>query len=568
MHVPTTTPRASLYYAYRVHPFRRPPEMDGGGTSHPVAIVGAGPVGLTTAIVLARHGVRSVVIESEAQLSEGSRAIVLTRRSMEILQHAGVHAPFVAKGLTWSTGRSFFRGREVYRMQMPHDDDDRFLPGTNLQQQYIEEYLLDGALATGLVELRWQTRFVSLTDERGGVTLVLDTPEGEYRLRADWVVAADGGRSAVRRHLGLRFEGNAYPGHFVIADIAADIGLPTERLCHFDPAWNPGNNVLVHREPDGIWRLDYRLPEGESPEQALAPETLARRIDTILAMIGRPVPWQLDWATVYSANTLTLPDYRHGRVLFAGDAAHILPIFGVRGANTGFQDADNLGWKLAHVARGSAPDALLDSYSHERVEAAREICQEGGRSTRFMSPPTAGFRLMRDATLSLVLSQDWPKDLLHWRTSRPHDYAESALNTADAPGAFDAGLAPGAALRNVRLGDDDFLFDHLPGGFVLLGFAGDASQSSALCEAAAGARAACGEALECLLVVSHEAARADRSSATTIVDQAARIAMKYDGRAGTAYLIRPDGHVCARWRRVDAGALAAALRRALGRPGH
>ena len=205
----------------------------------------------------------------------------------------------------------------------------------------------------------------------------------------------------MRKLLGLRMEGRSYPGNFVIADIKAKIDLPTERLCYFDPAWNPGNNVLVHRQPDDLWRIDFRLPDDETPEQALEPATLSRRIDAVLGMIGRKDRWQLDWATVYSANTLTLPEFVHGRVLFTGDAAHLLPIFGVRGCNTGLQDCNDMAWKLAFVIKGWSRPALLDTYSSERVQAAREICEEGGKSTRFMTPPTAGARLMRDAVLSL-----------------------------------------------------------------------------------------------------------------------------------------------------------------------
>ena len=395
MHQPNATPHASIWYNYQVFPFRRPAELDGVRGTHPVVVVGAGPIGLVTALNLARFGVACVVLEAEQQVCHGSRAIVLTRRSMEILQQAGVAAPFIVKGLPWSDGRSFFRGQEVYRMVLPHDDDDRFLPGLNLQQQYIEEFLLDAAQRNPLIELRWASKLLALEQQADHATLRVDTPAGEYDLRAAWVVAADGGRSTLRRLLGLRMEGRAYAGNFVIADIKADLGLPTQRLCYFDPQWNPGNNVLVHRQPDNIWRLDFRLPENETAEQALAPALLAERVEKILAMVGSPVPWALDWATVYSASTLTLDEFVHNRVCLVGDAAHLLPIFGVRGANTGLQDAENLAWKLAFVLRGLAPERLLASYSAERVAAAREICAEAGKSTRFMTPPSAGFRLLR-----------------------------------------------------------------------------------------------------------------------------------------------------------------------------
>lgn len=558
MHQPETAPRASIFYDYKIHAFARPPEMDGRGEAAPVVIVGAGPIGMLTAIELARFGVRSILLESELQVSHGSRAIVLTRRSMEILQHAGVAGPFLKKGLQWSQGRSFFRGKEVYRMVMPHDADDRFLPGLNIQQQYIEEYLVDAVNATGMVEFRWGSKVVGVTQHADRAALRVDTPEGEYDLPAQWVVAADGGRSTIRRLLDLRMEGRSYAGNFVIADIRCDIDLPTERLCHFDPAWNPGNNVLVHRQPDGIWRIDFRLPDGETAEEALEPTLLARRIEAVLDMIGQKKPWNLDWATVYSANTLTLPDFRSGRVLFTGDAAHLLPIFGVRGANTGFQDCDDLAWKLAFVARGLAPETLLDSYSQERVQAAREICEEGGKSTRFMTPPTSGFRLMRDAALSFSLSETFANDLMHWRTSRPHDYTHSALNSfRDEDAAFAGGVACGAPMRNVKLGVDDYLMDRLKAGFQLLMFA-DGAVSAAQAAMVAAAKAAA-VPVNTILVAAANAGALNGAADLVVDDAEGRVAAKYAASPGAGYLIRPDGHVCARWPEADAARLETAL---------
>ncbi len=563
MHLPESAPRASIFYDYRLHPFRRPPEMDGGGGEVPVAVVGAGPIGMVTALNLARFGCRVVLLEAELQVSHGSRAIVLTRRSMEILQQAGLAAPFVEKGLPWSSGRSFYRGQEVYQLVMPHDPDDRFAPGLNLQQQYIEQFLVEAIERQPLIDLRWGSKVTALAQDEDGATLTVDTPEGEYALRTGWVVAADGGRSALRRLLGLRLEGRAYAGNFVIADIKAALGLPTQRLCYFDPDWNPGNNVLVHRQPDDLWRLDFRLPDGETAEQALEPARLAERIDKILAMVGRPVPWQLDWATVYSASTMTLPDYVVGRTCFVGDAAHLLPIFGVRGANTGLQDADNLAWKLALVAQGRASETLLRSFATERVQAAREICEEGGKSTRFMTPPTAGFRLMRDAVLSLTLSEDFPKDLLHWRTSRPHVHALSPLNSyPDHDAGFAAGPCCGAPLADVKLGEDDHLRDHLGSGFQLLvfGAAEPDDEVAALLQQPAPP----GIGLHRLLVVPAITPAWQALGVPLLADPAGRIAAKYAAIPATAYLARPDTHVCARWRRAGPAQLRWALATAIG----
>jgi 3-(3-hydroxy-phenyl)propionate hydroxylase len=317
----------------------------------------------------------------------------------------------------------------------------------------------------------------------------------------------------------------------------------------------------MHREPHGIWRVDYQLPPGETPEQALQPASMRARIDAQLAMIGHAgTPWQMDWSSVYSARTLTLPDYVVGRVLFAGDAAHLLPIFGVRGANTAFQDAQALGWQLAAVVRSTAGPALLANYSAERVGAAREIIDEAGKSTRFMAPPSRGFRLLRDAVLSLSLTQDFVRPLYHWRTSRPHAYTRSALNCAhDDDARFTAGPGHGAPPQNVRLGAEDFLLDHIGAGFHLLVFTSTALPAGV--QQVVQAARQRGVPLQVLAIgTAQPVAGADAH----LPDADGRVRQRYAVPAdGAAYLLRPDQHVCARWLVLDADRLQAALATAL-----
>ena len=565
MHQPLAEPRRSIYYTYEVFGAWLP-SLHSKAQHHPVVIAGAGPIGLVAALELARHGVRSVVLESERQVSEGSRAIVFTRRSMEILQQVGVADRITANGLTWRFGNSFYRGQRVFRMEAPHDPDDRFLPMINLQQQYVEEYLIDAARAEPLIELRWGNRVNTVQQDEQGATLEVGTPEGHYTLQADWLVAADGARSGIRAQLGCKLEGNSYEGRFVIADIRIDLPLPTERLAFFDPDWNPGNTILMHREPHGIWRVDYQLPPGEDPEEALKPESLKARIDAQLAMIGHAgLPWEMDWCSVYSARALTLPDYVHGRVLFTGDAAHLLPIFGVRGANTGFQDAQGLAWRLALVTKGLAAPALLAGYSSERVGAAREIIDEAGKSTRFMTPPTRGFRLLRDAVLSLSLSQAFVRPLYHWRTSRPHAYGNSLTNSAnDDNHLFKAGPGHGAPPQNVRLGEDDHLLDHLDHRFSLLYFTAASALPQDLVTEVVALRAR-GLPMRVIAVGSSQpVVGADAS----LADADGHLRERYGVQAaGAAYLLRPDQHVCARWLALDAQRLNAALINAAGLQG-
>jgi len=565
MHQPSAEPRPSLYYPYKVHdPFLpRQAQRDG---RRQVAIVGAGPAGLVTALKLAQFGVRSVVLNAELQVSQGSRAIVFTRRSMEILHQVGVAERVAQNGLPWKFGNSFYRGQRVFRMEAPHDADDRFAPMTNIQQQFMEDYLLEACRASPLVELRWGNKLDSFTQDASGVQLQVDTPEGPYTLEAEWLVAADGGRSGIRASMGLQMEGASYEGLFVIADIRIDLPLPTERLAFFDPPWNPGNTILMHREPLGIWRVDYQLPRGETPEQALQPESLRQRIDAQLAMIGHAgAKWDMDWSSVYSARALTLPDYVQGRVLFTGDAAHLLPIFGVRGANTAFQDAQSLGWHLGCVVNGLAGRSLLANYSAERVGAAREIIDEAGKSTRFMTPPTRGFGLLRDAVLSLSLTQAFVRPLYHWRTSRPHEYTGSALNSpGDDNALFRAGPPHGAPPKDVRLASDDHLLDRLGPGFTLL----YAVQSGALpcaIPAALQDRIATLRARGIPLKVLAVGATSQVQGADdTIADADGHLRAVYGmDTGGAAYLLRPDQHVCARWLTLDATRLSAAFAQAL-----
>ncbi|MEO0029169.1 MAG: 3-(3-hydroxy-phenyl)propionate/3-hydroxycinnamic acid hydroxylase, partial [Pseudomonadota bacterium] len=368
----------------------------------------------------------------------------------------------------------------------------------------------------------------------------------------------------------LKLEGSSYESIFVIADIRIDLPYPTERLAFFDPDWNRGNTILMHREPHGIWRVDYQLPPGETPEEALRPESLKQRIDAQLKMIGfEGTPWEMDWNSVYSARTLTLPEYVHQRIVFTGDAAHLLPIFGVRGANTAFQDAQSLGWHLAFVLNGHAPEALMQNHSTERVGAAREIITEAGKSTRFMAPPSRGFRLLRDAVLSLSLTEEFVRPLYHWRTSRPHEYSHSKLNSScDDNALFTGGPALGAPPQNLQLQHDDYLLDHLGGSFDLV-YAADAQGVPSHITQAITELQQQGFPIK-LIAISAQAQATATATATaqtqtmasahvTLHDPQQRFQHRYAVPTDGAYLFRPDQHICGRWLQLDAARLKQSL---------
>ncbi len=555
-------PLQSLYFDYPLFEFRQPPELHGGDMQHPVVIAGAGPVGLTAALALAQQGVASVVVEKKDTVNDGSRAICVSRHSFETLQQLGAVAAFLDKALGWTRGRCYYRDQLIHRLEMPHSEDERFLPMYNIQQQYIEQFLIDKtADYPDLIELRWQSEVSELKNSADGVSLGINTPEGSYSLRGNYLLAADGARSTVRELLGLRLQGDNLPGNYVIADVRMAHEFPTERRSFFESSGNPDATVLVHRQPDNIWRVDWQILPGDDPDDAVRENNVRERVAAILAMIGHEGEWELEWWSIYTANTLCLDNYRHGRVLFIGDSGHIVPIFGVRGLNNGIADAVNAAWKLACVLKRLAPASLLDSYSPERRGATIDVLRNAGKSSRFMTPPTRGYALMRKAVLELALTQEFTRPFADPRQVQPYNYEDSPLTTPEAgAGEFTSGPAPGAPLHNCRLDEDDYLLDHIGHSFTVLYFSIEARPSSEL--AALFAQLYQLDPACCILRITGAADQVNEDD--VLVDASGRISRAYDAIAGTVYLVRPDRYVAGRWKSANPEEILAALRRALG----
>ena len=529
-------PLDSLYFRYPHFEAKDVPELHGSNMAHAVVIAGAGPIGMTAALILARHGVRSVLLDRKSTFNDGSRAICIARASMQILERAGAIDAFVAKALPWQFGRSYYKGVQIYRLEMPHPAGEKYMPMWNLQQQYIEQYLHDAVARTPLIDMRWQSEVGGIEADGDTATVQVNSPKGDYALRAQYLLAADGARSPIRGMLGLRLAGENYEGRYVIADVQMKHDFPTERRAFFEPAGNPGGTVLVHKQPDDIWRIDYQLRDDEDAEEAVREENIRARVQAILGDIGHVGEWKLEWWSIYTANTLCLPDYRHGRVFFIGDSAHIVPIFGVRGLNNGLADAHNIAWKLAAVLQGRADDALLDSYTPERRGATLDVFSNASKSARFMTPPTRGWQLAREAVLSLAVKHDFTRGFANPRQMLPYTYADSPLTTSDATRVD--GTVPGSAAPNPKLADDSHLLDGLGAGFAALVF-GDADVDA-----------------DRLRRIDPDFAlrRADRTTA-----------QRFGLPEGAVVLLRPDLHVAARWAsapRIDD--LERALRKALG----
>ena len=555
-----STPSPSLYFDYPFYEFARPPELEGKGGHYPLVIVGAGPVGLVAALELARHGVASVVLDGKSSVSEGSRAICIARHSMECLQQLELDEVFAGKALPWTHGTSYYRDREVYRLEMPHSGHERFYPMYNLQQQYIEKFLVDQAEANPLVELRWQSRVSDLGQDEQGVSVAVDTAEGAYQLRADYLLAADGARGVCRQALGLSLNGDAYEGRYVIADIQMKSSYPTERRAFFDPLSNPGLTILIHKQPDDIWRIDYQIDEHMDDEQELKEENVRKRINSILEMIGERGEWQLEWWSLYKAYTLALDDYRHKRVMFIGDAAHLVPIFGVRGLNSGIADAMNVAWKLAYVVNGLAGEKILDSYSPERRGATLDVFENASKSTRFMTPPSRGHQLMRDAVLSLSISNDFSRHLINPRQSQPYTYIDSPLCVyRQGDEGFSGGAGSGAPIFNHCLEDSSFLLDYIGRGFSAIYFNDENEIDTdvlGLSQALSVGNEKCS-----LIIISSVPVSAPKTQ--VLLDSKRELFQRYAAENGSVYLVRPDRHVLGRWKKCEIHEVLQAFRQCL-----
>jgi 3-(3-hydroxy-phenyl)propionate hydroxylase len=514
--------------------------------SVPVLIAGGGPVGLTLAALLSRQGIASLVIEADEAYCTGSRAICMSRRSQEILGWVGADRPLVETGLSWVGGRSYWRDTEVLHFQMPSEPTQRFAPMVNIQQYHVEAFAHGAAQACGdLADVRFGHRVAGVTQDVDGVRVEVEGPAGaKHVVKAAWLVACDGGRSTVREQLGLQLQGTQYDGKYVIVDIVQKTKRPVERLAWFDPPSNPGSTLLMHRQPGDVWRIDYQIRDDEDPAEAVKPENVLPRVQSHLLMIGEDEPWEPLWISIYNAKCLTLDSYRHGHVLFAGDAAHLVPIFGVRGLNSGLDDAGNLAWKLARVIDGESQGSLLDSYSTERVHAARENIAYGAKSTEFMAPPDFAFRLMREATLRLAVSDDKVRPLINPRQSSPITYAESPLNVPQTGEWANQQAAPGAPAPEALLAGRNgpmhltTAFGH---DFVCLVFS-----DGALPHAVA-------------TLVEHGIAVIDIEPDADTAGQARERYGLPDATATGLVLVRPDAYVMGRWRGLDTAPLLAAM---------
>ena len=524
----------------RLYPYAPSPDQGAAPPArHKVVVIGGGPIGLATALDLGRRGVPVLLLDDHEGTGQGSKAICFAKRTLEICDRLGAAGPMLAKGVQWNVGKVFHDDRLLYEFDLLPESGHAFPAFINLQQPWFEKFLHDAIVAAQAngapIEIRGKNRIDGVTPASDHSLLDVMTPDGPYQLQADWLIVCDGARSPVRGMLGLNFDGRVFEDNFLIADVKMKAAFPTERWFWFEPHFKSGDSALLHKQPDDIWRIDFQLGWDIDRAKELEPANICARVD---AMLGPNVEYELDWCSIYTFQCRRMDKFRHGRVIFAGDSAHQVSPFGARGANSGLQDVDNLGWKLAMVICGQAPDALLDSYDAERIHSADENILNSTRATDFITPKTPVSKLFRNAVLALAEHMPFARTLVNsGRLSVPCTYDGSPLNGPD-HAAMPARTRPGSPCPDASV-TGGWLLGQFGPGFTLMTINTDAPATLT----------AAGQTIPCLTLTPTP-----------------ELTARYLGDAPSAvYLVRPDHHVAARWESYHAAAVTAATLRAMGK---
>ncbi len=519
--------------------YGRSPDQDASETvRHPVIVVGAGPVGLSGAIDLAQRGIPVVVLDDADRIGEGSRGLCYSKRCLEILDTLGAGEAVAEKGVGWKVGKVYFHDHEVYEFDLLPEPGHKMPAFVNLQQYYLENYLVERVGQLPLIDVRWSNKVVGISQDEDGVTIDIETPDGPYKLKADWLVAADGANSTLRKLMNIEFVGETFRDQFLIADIKMEADFPAVRRFWFEPPFHDGQSTLLHKQPDHVWRVDFQIGWDADPKEETKPEKVRARLDKM--MEGRP--YELEWLSVYTFQCRRNEHFLYDRVIFVGDAAHQVSPFGARGANSGIEDTHNLAWKLALVIKGEAPVSLLQTYDLERIQAADVNIGHSTRSTDFLVPKSPGDKRLRDAVLDLAVKFPFARKMVN--SGRLHTAAHylSPLTTQDTDefgGTAKLGdPAPDAPMVDAA-GKDVWLLNALSRDFTLLHVANGAAPNVP-------------EGVS-LLTVGED-----------LKDASGMFKERYDATPGACYLLRPDQYLTARFRAFDRDKVEAALKRAKG----
>lgn len=421
----------------------------------PVVIVGAGPVAMTAASLLARFDVPSVMLEAKPRRDPiGSKALCMQRDVLDVLERVskGAGDDLVEAGVTWTLGRTYYREHELFTITFPEMGTAHFPLFVNVGQDRTEAVLEQAVADQPLTAIRYDHTVTGLSEDDDGITVTAASPEGEVELRADYVVAADGAHSPSRALLDIDFCGHSFDDLFLICDIRAQLDFEHERRFFFDPDWNPERQVLIHPQADSVWRIDWQVP----PDFDLEEEQRSGALDARIRKIIGDRDYDIVWMTAYRFHQRIAGRFAVGRCFLAGDAAHLYAPFGARGLNSGIQDAENLAWKLGYVLNGWAPAGLLGTYDTERRAAAEENLAVTTKTMRFLVPQTEEEWAHRRAVLERAVDDpEAAAEVDSGKLAQPFCYDSSPLTTpADPDGGGDSPptLLPGMLCPDLRCG--------------------------------------------------------------------------------------------------------------------
>lgn len=480
-----------------------------------VLIIGAGPVGLAMSIEIGKGGHDVILINKRSFISKESKAICFSQRTLDIFNSYDVAGDLVQKGITWDTGKVYFKNMLLYAFKTKNNTTQHFPSFINIPQYIVEDELLKKTLTFKNIDVRYGHELISLSTNGNINNATIKINNYDYTIMPDWIIACDGSRSTTRSLLGLDFQGDTFEDIFLIVDIETDEELPRERSFWFDPPFNPGKTVLMHRQPDNIWRIDFQIGNDISRDEALSDNFIKKLIN---CAVGHTFNYKIIWRSLYKFNCRRMERFVHNNIIFVGDSAHLVSPFGARGCNGGIADAHNLGWKINLILNKKASRKILESYNDEAIEMSDENIANSTRSINFITPQSSLELGFRNAILELASTEKFAQCFVNTgRLAVAVEIKKNAFNIDDTE-KWNADLRPGKIALNAPL-NDSWLLDEINDQFTVL----TRNTHIKTCDK---------YQVIILNPINHEHLE---------------IIEAYQIGATSVYLLRPDGYIAARW---------------------